>query len=133
MTELGIRPNKGLGQHFLFERGIVERMVRQAGVSREDTVLEVGPGLGILTSELLRKAGGVVAVELDRSLAAHLTSTPLATCRGSTLVEGNALDTLDRRAHPAGRAVRRRGESPLLDRVRHPAATAGAAAQAAAA
>ena len=72
MSELGIRPNKGLGQHFLFERGLVERMVRQAGITERDTVLEVGPGLGILTSELLRKAGRVVAVELDRSLADHL-------------------------------------------------------------
>ncbi len=92
MTELGIRPNKGLGQHFLFERGLVERMVRQAGVSRDDTVLEVGPGLGILTSELLRKAGGVVAVELDRSLAAHLRHA-FGDLPGFTLVEGNALTT----------------------------------------
>ena len=92
MTELGIRPNKGLGQHFLFERGLVERMVRQAGVSRDDTVLEVGPGLGILTSELLRKAGGVVAVELDRSLAAHLRQA-FGDVPGFTLVEGNALTT----------------------------------------
>lgn len=92
MTDLGIRPNKGLGQHFLFERGIVERMVRQAGISRDDTVLEVGPGLGILTSELLRKAGGVVAVELDRSLAAHLRHA-FGDLPGFTLVEGNALNT----------------------------------------
>ncbi len=56
MAELGIRPNKGLGQNFLFERGIVQKMVRVAGVRPDDTVLEVGPGLGILTSELLRAA-----------------------------------------------------------------------------
>lgn len=92
MTELGIRPNKGLGQHFLFERGIVERMVRQAGITRDETVLEVGPGLGILTSELLRKAGSVVAVELDRSLAAHLRDA-FADLPGFRLVEGNALTT----------------------------------------
>jgi 16S rRNA (adenine1518-N6/adenine1519-N6)-dimethyltransferase len=90
MSELGIRPNKGLGQHFLFERGIVERMVRQAGVGEGDTVLEVGPGLGILTSELLRKAGTVVAVELDRSLAAHLRDA-FGDLPGFRLVEGNAL------------------------------------------
>ncbi len=90
MTELGIRPNKGLGQHFLFERGLVERMVRQAGVSERDTVLEIGPGLGILTSELLRKADRVVAVELDRSLAAHLRRA-FGDLPGFELVEGNAL------------------------------------------
>lgn len=90
MTELGIRPNKGLGQHFLFERGLVERMVRQAGVSEADTVLEIGPGLGILTSELLRKANRVVAVELDRSLAAHLR-TAFGDLPGFELIHGNAL------------------------------------------
>ncbi len=90
MTDLGIRPNKGLGQHFLFERGLVERMVRQAGVTERDTVLEVGPGLGILTSELLRKAGRVVAVELDRSLIAHLEAA-FGDIPGFELVPGNAL------------------------------------------
>jgi 16S rRNA (adenine1518-N6/adenine1519-N6)-dimethyltransferase len=90
MTELGIRPNKGLGQHFLFERGVVERMVRVAGVTASDSVLEVGPGLGILTSELLRKAGRVVAVEVDRSLAAHLRAA-FGDLPGFELVEANAL------------------------------------------
>jgi 16S rRNA (adenine1518-N6/adenine1519-N6)-dimethyltransferase len=92
MSELGIRPNKGLGQHFLFERGLVERMVRQAGVTEQDTVLEVGPGLGILTSELLRKAHRVVAIELDRSLAAHLRAA-FGDIPGFELVQENALAT----------------------------------------
>lgn len=90
MSELGIRPNKGLGQHFLFERGVVERMVRQAGITEDDTVLEIGPGLGILTSELLRKAGRVVAVEYDHALAAHLRDA-FGDFPRFDLVEGNAL------------------------------------------
>jgi 16S rRNA (adenine1518-N6/adenine1519-N6)-dimethyltransferase len=90
MSELGIRPNKGLGQHFLFERGVVERMVRQAGVTEDDVVLEIGPGLGILTSELLRKAHRVVAVELDRGLAAHLRAA-FGDLPRFDLHEGNAL------------------------------------------
>jgi 16S rRNA (adenine1518-N6/adenine1519-N6)-dimethyltransferase len=90
MSELGIRPNKGLGQHFLYERGVVERMVRQAEVTGDDTVLEIGPGLGILTSELLRKARRVVAVELDRTLAAHLRIT-FGDLSQLEIVEGNAL------------------------------------------
>lgn len=90
MSELGIHPNKGLGQHFLFERGVVERMVRQAGVNEDDVVLEVGPGLGILTSELLRKSGLVVAVEYDRVLAAHLRAV-FGDLPNFQLVEGNAL------------------------------------------
>ena len=90
MADLGIRPNKGLGQHFLFERGLVERMVRQAGITERDAVLEIGPGLGILTSELLRKAHRVVAVELDRSLAAHLRAA-FGDIPGFQLVQENAL------------------------------------------
>jgi 16S rRNA (adenine1518-N6/adenine1519-N6)-dimethyltransferase len=90
MAELGIRPNKGLGQHFLFERGIVERMVRVAGIGPGDSVLEVGPGLGILTSELLRKAGHVVAVEYDRGLAVHLENA-FGDLPNFELIQGNAL------------------------------------------
>ena len=80
LDRLGVRPSKGLGQHFLFERGVVQRMVRAAEIGPDDLVLEIGPGLGILTEELLRRAGDVVAVELDRRLAAHLRrrSAPIA-------------------------------------------------------
>lgn len=101
MTDLGIRPNKGLGQHFLFERGVVERMVRAAGVTAGDNVLEVGPGLGILTSELLRKAGRVVAIELDRSLAAHLDAA-FGGLPNFELVQGNALAIEPGALFPAG-------------------------------
>ncbi len=87
---LGVRPSKGLGQHFLFERGIVDRMVRQAGIAAEDHVLEIGPGLGILTDALLRRAGHVTAIELDRRLADHLRGAFGSDPR-FTLVEGNAL------------------------------------------
>ena len=101
MGDLGIRPNKGLGQHFLFERGVVERMVRLAGVSSSDTVLEIGPGLGILTSELLRMAQRVIAVELDRTLSAHLADA-FGDLPNFTLVEGNALAMSSDDLIPAG-------------------------------
>jgi 16S rRNA (adenine1518-N6/adenine1519-N6)-dimethyltransferase len=91
LDRLGVRPSKGLGQNFLYERGIVQRMVRQAGIGPDDLVLEVGPGLGILTDELLLRARGVVAIELDRRLAAHLR-TQFADRPNFRLVEGNALD-----------------------------------------
>ncbi len=101
MAGLGIRPNKGLGQHFLFERGIVERMVRQAGVDSDDYVLEIGPGLGILTSELIRKSHAVVAVELDHSLIAHLR-TAFGDIPRFELVEGNSLHLSNDDLIPAG-------------------------------
>lgn len=59
---------KSLGQHFLMHRQIAERIVLAAEVGENDTVLEIGPGTGILTRELLRKAGKVVAVEADGDL-----------------------------------------------------------------
>ena len=91
MAELGIRPNKGLGQHFLFERGSWSAWCGRPVSARRHRA-GGRTGLGILTSELLRKAGGVVAVELDRSLAAHLRNA-FGDLPGFTLVEGNALTT----------------------------------------
>jgi len=90
LQSLGVRPSKGLGQHFLFERGIVDRMVRQAGITDTDHVLEIGPGLGILTDALLRRAGSVTAIELDRRLAEHLRVSFGGDPR-FRLIEGNAL------------------------------------------
>ena len=65
-------PNKALGQHWLRDRDILSAIADEADLSRGDTVLEIGPGLGTLTSELLRRAGKVVAVEFDSDLARKL-------------------------------------------------------------
>ncbi|MEO7617604.1 MAG: 16S rRNA (adenine(1518)-N(6)/adenine(1519)-N(6))-dimethyltransferase RsmA [Candidatus Saccharibacteria bacterium] len=65
----GIRPNKGLGQHFLIDRGSLEAIMGAAQPCSTDTVLEIGPGLGVMTTELIRVAGRVVAVETDAILA----------------------------------------------------------------
>jgi 16S rRNA (adenine1518-N6/adenine1519-N6)-dimethyltransferase len=61
----GIRPRKGLGQHFLAASEPVARIIEAAELGPEDTVLEVGPGLGVLSHDLSRHAGKVIAVELD--------------------------------------------------------------------
>lgn len=65
-------PKKSLGQHWLKDRDILANIADEAGITETDTVLEIGPGLGTLTSELLRRAKNVVAVELDGDLAAKL-------------------------------------------------------------
>ncbi|NCU30215.1 ribosomal RNA small subunit methyltransferase A [Candidatus Saccharibacteria bacterium] len=65
-------PNKFLGQHWLRDRPILELIVADANLSRDDTVLEIGPGLGTLTSVLLKYAGSVVAVEFDVEVARKL-------------------------------------------------------------
>lgn len=65
-------PNKSLGQHWLRDRGVLASIADEASISKEDAVLEIGPGLGTLTSELLRRAGRVIAVEFDAELARKL-------------------------------------------------------------
>ncbi len=65
-------PNKSLGQHWLRDREVLADIADEAQLTPEDAVLEIGPGLGTLTSELLRQAGRVVAVEFDPALARKL-------------------------------------------------------------
>ena len=65
-------PNKSLGQHWLHDRGILEAIAEAADITPHDTVIEIGPGLGTLTSELLRRADRVTAVEFDAELARKL-------------------------------------------------------------
>jgi len=61
-----------MGQHFLIDAQALERIVATANLTGSDIVVEVGPGLGVLTWELVRRAGRVIAVELDKRLAARL-------------------------------------------------------------
>jgi 16S rRNA (adenine1518-N6/adenine1519-N6)-dimethyltransferase len=72
---LNIQPTKKLGQNFVIDANTVRRIVKSAGVSAGETVVEVGPGLGSLTLGLLEVGASVVAVEIDRRLAAQLPVT----------------------------------------------------------
>lgn len=65
-------PNKALGQHWLKDRAVLETIADAAELTDRDTVVEIGPGLGTLTSVLLARAGRVVAIEFDTELAAKL-------------------------------------------------------------
>jgi len=67
-----VAPKKSLGQHWLKDRDVLMKIAEDAEIQPDDTVLEIGPGLGTLTSELLRRSKNVVAVELDQDLAAKL-------------------------------------------------------------
>lgn len=69
LKRLGLSARKGLSQSFLTDRYVVRDIVEAAELAPTDEVLEVGPGLGVLTRELVRRARRVVAVELDRRLA----------------------------------------------------------------
>ena len=72
---LGIQPTKKLGQNFVIDPNTVRRIVRVAGVTSESSVVEVGPGLGSLTLGILETGAAVVAVEIDKRLAAQLPLT----------------------------------------------------------
>jgi 16S rRNA (adenine1518-N6/adenine1519-N6)-dimethyltransferase len=72
LNALELRPSRELGQNFLVDPGALDAIVAAAQLSPADTVIEVGPGLGVLTWELVQHAGRVIAIELDKRLAARL-------------------------------------------------------------
>jgi 16S rRNA (adenine1518-N6/adenine1519-N6)-dimethyltransferase len=69
---MGLHPRKALAQHFLTAKGVLRRILEAAELDQGDVVVEVGPGLGVLTDALAERVRQVVAVELDRDLAAAL-------------------------------------------------------------
>jgi len=71
--EYGIRPSKDMGQNFLISQAILAKIVEAGELSSKDAVLEIGPGFGILTQELVARAGRVVSVEKDKRLAEYLS------------------------------------------------------------
>lgn len=86
-----VRPKKRLGQHFLINRGVLQRVVDTAEISPDEVVVEVGPGTGILTRELASRAGTVIAVELDRTLAERLQAE-FAGAPSVRIVQADVLD-----------------------------------------
>ena len=75
LRQFDLKVRKGLGQHFLIDGDVLELITSAAELASTDVIMEVGPGLGILTKELARQAGWVVAVELDSKLAVTLERT----------------------------------------------------------
>jgi 16S rRNA (adenine1518-N6/adenine1519-N6)-dimethyltransferase len=99
-----VTPRKGLGQHFLVDENILGVIGRLSDLQPDDVVLEVGPGLGVLTRYLAERVRLVHAIELDRSLEESLRSA-LAGTDNVRLAFGDAL-TLDLAAlHPAARKL----------------------------
>ena len=74
-NELSITPSKSLGQNFVHDSNICEKIVRLAGIQSDDLVLEIGPGIGSLSLSILKSGAELVAVEIDRRLADRLTKT----------------------------------------------------------
>ena len=76
----GLAPSRSLGQNFLCDRGTVDKIVRLAGVEPGQGVVEIGPGLGSLTTSLLEAGADVVAVEIDRYLIPALREVTGSWC-----------------------------------------------------
>jgi 16S rRNA (adenine1518-N6/adenine1519-N6)-dimethyltransferase len=93
LEQWDLRPSRGLGQNFLVNQTVLERIVAAAELTPGDVVLEIGAGLGTMTEPLARDAGRVVAVELDQRLIPVLQDV-LAGLDNVTLVQGDIL-TLD--------------------------------------
>ena len=74
LAQIGVSPTKSKGQNFLVDDTVAEREVEYLQISPGETVLEIGPGLGVLTSQLVPRAGKVVAIELDHAIASYVRS-----------------------------------------------------------
>ncbi len=68
LKKYNILANKSLGQNFLIDDEVIESIVETANIKKEDTIIEIGPGLGTLTNKLLEKAKKVIAIELDKRM-----------------------------------------------------------------
>ncbi|MEK7563159.1 MAG: 16S rRNA (adenine(1518)-N(6)/adenine(1519)-N(6))-dimethyltransferase RsmA [Patescibacteria group bacterium] len=99
----GIRLNTDLGQHFLIDEEVLRSIVEAAGIEPTDHVVEIGPGIGVLTAELLKRAAKVTAIELDERMIPLLRSfvtsslspasnhSAIQPFKNLTIINGNAL------------------------------------------
>ncbi len=90
LRRFDLRARKGLGQHFLIDEEVLGLIISAAQLTSADVIIEIGPGLGVLTKELARQAGWVVAIELDNKLAAILKQT-LASFNNITIINEDIL------------------------------------------
>lgn len=100
LAQLDFRPSKVLGQNFLIDSNILHILLTTADLHPDDAVIEIGPGLGVLTEGLICGAGKVVAIEKDKRLAAYLRKRFQET-QNLELIEADALD-VDMDKHLAG-------------------------------
>ena len=91
LHELHIPPLRRFGQHFLVDTKIRDELIQQARLTGNDLVLEIGAGLGFLTEALAKRINHLIAVEKDRTLAAHLREK-FSESRNVTILYGDALE-----------------------------------------
>ena len=94
LEKYGFRFSHALGQNFILDDGLVERIVEAAGVAPGARVLEIGPGAGVMTRCLAARGARVTAVELDRSLEPVLSAVLEGFDARRTSLAGRPVDTL---------------------------------------
>ena len=67
-----IQANKSLGQNFLVDDNVIDEIIRCSNIDKKDLIIEIGPGLGVLTNRLLQESNNVMAVELDKRMVSIL-------------------------------------------------------------
>lgn len=87
-----VRPSKRFGQHFLHDRNIILKILNAFDPRPDETVVEIGPGTGALTAELVKRAGKLIAIEFDRNLVSTLLER-FGAQDNFKLVQGDALET----------------------------------------
>jgi 16S rRNA (adenine1518-N6/adenine1519-N6)-dimethyltransferase len=92
LRHLGFTPRKSMGQNFLVDAHMRDLIADASGTGSGDRVVEVGPGLGVMTEALLDRAAHVTAIELDFRLSEHLRGR-FSDRRNLTLIEADAMDT----------------------------------------
>lgn len=85
------KPAKILGQNFLIDQNILDEIVKSAEIDRQDTVLEIGPGFGVLTVELAKRAKKVIAVEKDKQLSQILAKDILSEFKNAEIINQDIL------------------------------------------
>lgn len=90
LSKYGIKPKKGLGQNFLIDKNVLDKIVKAADLKSSDIILEVGPGIGVLTQELAKKAKQVIAIEKDKLMIEVLKET-LKDFKNTKVIYGDIL------------------------------------------
>ena len=112
LDEFGLRAKYDLGQNFLIDDSVVGSILELAQLEPDEAVLEVGPGIGTLTSALLPHVGALVAIEADRDMRLPLQAACADYSERFALVEGDALRTSPRAVEAALNDLRRTGAVP---------------------
>ncbi|MFX1455539.1 MAG: ribosomal RNA small subunit methyltransferase A, partial [Promethearchaeota archaeon] len=91
LKHLNLKPKKYLGQNFLIDNNITKKIIKSSELSGEDIVLEIGPGLGALTEEIVKKVKKIYAVEIDQTLYKYLSDV-FSIFKNIEIINGDILE-----------------------------------------